>query len=127
MRASFVAVAMLATIAGCSGAGEEDASTSIDALTSEGTPDTSLTTMYLKPASTAFERGRPGAIRYIIIHDIEGSAGSAVNTFRAPGAKTSAHYVIDKNGSIIQMVHEADIANHAGHAAFNGYAIGIEH
>jgi hypothetical protein len=86
-----------------------------------------LATKFLKPATSAFERGRPGAIRYIIIHDIEGPASSAVSTFRAPGATTSAHYIVDSAGGIVQMVHEADLANHAGHAAFNGYAIGIEH
>jgi N-acetyl-anhydromuramyl-L-alanine amidase AmpD len=128
MRCSnVIPITMLMTIAACSGASEDDASTSLDALTSEGTPDTTLTRMFLKPASTAFERGRPGAIRYVVIHDIEGSASSAVNTFRTHGAQTSAHYIVDSAGSIVQMVHEGDLANHAGHAAFNGYAVGIEH
>jgi N-acetyl-anhydromuramyl-L-alanine amidase AmpD len=129
MRCSnLVPVAMLVTLAACSGAGtEEDTETSLDALTSEGTPDTTLTRMFLQPAKTSFERGRPGPVRYLVIHDIEGSASSAVNTFRARGALASAHYIVDKAGAIIQMVHEGDIANHAGHAAFNAYAIGIEH
>lgn len=118
---------MLATVAACSGAVEDDASTSLDALSTEGTPDTTLTRTFLKPAPTSFERGRPGAIRYIVIHDIEGPASSAVSTFRAHGAQTSAHYVVDSGGAIVQMVHESDIANHAGHALYNAYAVGIEH
>jgi N-acetyl-anhydromuramyl-L-alanine amidase AmpD len=132
MRSSnLVHVAMLAMLAACSGACsgavEEDPGASVDALSTEGTPDTTLTRMFLKPATTSFERGRPGAIRYIVIHDIEGSASSAINTFRNHGAQTSAHYVVDSGGAIVQMVHEHDIANHAGHALFNAYAIGIEH
>jgi len=125
--ANLVHVAMLATVAACSGAVEEDPSTSLDALTSEGTPDTTLTRMFLKPAARAFERGRPGAIRYIVIHDIEGPASSAISTFREHGAQTSAHYVVDSGGAVVQMVHESDIANHAGHALYNAYAVGIEH
>ena len=126
-NANLVHVAMLATLAACSGAVADDPSTSEDALTSEGTPDTTLTRMFLKPAPTSFERGRPGAIRYIVIHDIEGSASSGINTFRDHGAQTSAHYIVDGAGSIVQMVHEQDVANHAGHSLFNGYGIGIEH
>jgi len=127
-NANLVHVAMLATLAACSGAVEsEDPSTSLDALTSEGTPDTTLTKTFLKPAPTSFERGRPGAIRYIVIHDIEGPASSAVSTFREHGAQTSAHYIVDSGGAVVQMVHESDIANHAGHALFNAYAVGIEH
>lgn len=128
-NATLVHVAMLATVAACSGAGdsEDDPSASIDALTSEGTPDTTLVRTFLKPAPTSFEHGRPGAIRYIVIHDIEGPASSAVSTFREHGAQTSAHYIVDSGGAIVQMVHESDIANHAGHALYNAYAVGIEH
>jgi N-acetyl-anhydromuramyl-L-alanine amidase AmpD len=125
--ANLVHVATLAMLAACSGAVEDDPGSSIDALSTEGTPDTTLTRMFLKPAPTSFERGRPGAIRYIVIHDIEGSASSAINTFRNHGALTSAHYIVDSAGAAVQMVHEHDIANHAGHALYNAYAIGIEH
>ena len=123
----FAGVVAVVAFAGCSPANVDDASTSSDALTSEGTTDTALTTMFLKPSSSAFQSGRPGVVRYIVIHDIEGSASSAINTFRGHGAQTSAHYVVDSAGGIVQMVRESDVANHAGHAAFNGYAVGIEH
>ncbi len=130
--ANLLHVALLATLAACSGSGGDDGdaidpNTSLDALTSEGTPDTTLTHVFLKPAPTAFEHGRPGAIRFIVIHDIEGSASAGINTFRDHGAKTSAHYIVDSAGVIVQMVHEHDVANHAGHALYNGYGIGIEH
>jgi len=125
--ASLVHVAMLATLAACAADGADDPSTSEDALSTEGTPDTALTRMFLKPAPTSFERGRPGAIRYIVIHDIEGPASAGISTFREHDAKTSAHYIVDDAGAIVQMVHEHDVANHAGHALYNGYGIGIEH
>jgi N-acetyl-anhydromuramyl-L-alanine amidase AmpD len=124
---NLLALATLVAVIGCSAGNVDDASTSTEALTSEGTTDTALTTMFLKPSSTAFQSGRPGVVRYIVIHDIEGSGSSAINTFRTHGAQTSAHYVVDSAGGVVQMVHEADVANHAGHAAFNGYAVGIEH
>src|SRR5262249_46017279 len=54
-----------------------------------------------------------------------GKAG--VETFRASDAKVSAHYVVDKLGVAVQMVHESDTAYHTGSHFYNGAAIGIEH
>jgi N-acetyl-anhydromuramyl-L-alanine amidase AmpD len=39
--------------------------------------------------------------------------------------RLSAHYVIDRNGDIYQMVNDADCANHCMGA--NAGSIGIEH
>lgn len=82
---------------------------------------------FVEAGPVAFQRGRPGLVRYVVIHDIEGSARSAVNTFRRAGGEASAHYVISATGEVIQMVKERDIANHAFHSVLNAYAIGIEH
>jgi hypothetical protein len=43
------------------------------------------------------------------------------------GRGTSAHYYVYRNGCIIQMVREANVAFHAGSPAFNRDSIGIEH
>ncbi|WP_066307353.1 N-acetylmuramoyl-L-alanine amidase [Bacillus sp. FJAT-29814] len=66
-------------------------------------------------------------IRYIVIHDIEGSAQSAINHFRNQSF-VSAHYIIDSaNGKVTQMVRPNDIPWHAGNWYFNMHSIGIEH
>jgi len=63
----------------------------------------------------------------IIIHDIEGSYGSAIQVFQRPGFEASAHYVVSYGGDVTQMVREHDIAWHAGNWDYNTRAIGIEH
>ncbi|MGB9806721.1 MAG: N-acetylmuramoyl-L-alanine amidase [Thermoproteota archaeon] len=66
-------------------------------------------------------------IRWIVIHDIEGSAEAAVSWFQNERAKASAHYIVDYNGKVYQMVREKDIAWHAGNWKYNVHSVGIEH
>jgi N-acetylmuramoyl-L-alanine amidase len=62
----------------------------------------------------------------IVLHCTEGSLASALAEFqRSDSRKVSAHYVIDRNGDIYQMVNDADCANHCMGA--NTGSIGIEH
>lgn len=86
-----------------------------------------------KPATTwlacnpnYYGRGRGGErIRYVVIHTIEGSARSGMNTFRYGERRVSAHYIVDFNGAITQMVKDQDTGWHAGR--YNRQSIGIEH
>jgi hypothetical protein len=66
-------------------------------------------------------------IKTIILHCTEGpTAKSAINEFLNPGGRrVSAHYVVDRNGDIYQMVADSEIANHCKGA--NQDSIGIEH
>ncbi len=67
-------------------------------------------------------------IDQVVIHDIEGSATSAVNWFQNPQARASSHYVISgETGQVWQMVREHDIAYHAGNSDTNARSVGIEH
>jgi hypothetical protein len=66
-------------------------------------------------------------IRYIVIHDTEGSCAATVNWFQNSAAQASAHYIVCRDGRVIQMVHERDIAYHAGNWPINEESIGIEH
>lgn len=77
-----------------------------------------------------------GDIDTIIIHTTQSStAQSTINWFqnncqhgqeRNPSCKgVSAHYLIDQNGKVYQMVKEKDYAQHAGR--MNTRSIGIEH
>lgn len=66
-------------------------------------------------------------IKYVVIHDIEGSAAGAISWFQNPNAHASAHYVIGYDGAITQMVQDKDIAWHAGNWTYNSKSLGIEH
>jgi N-acetyl-anhydromuramyl-L-alanine amidase AmpD len=67
-------------------------------------------------------------IRYIVIHDIEGTMAGAISVFKKSSSQTSAHYIVRaRDGHIVKMVYEHDNAWHAGHGWFNRHSIGIEH
>lgn len=70
---------------------------------------------------------RNGAvINMIVMHCTEASLNSTLATFQnAGGRQVSAHYVIDRNGDIYQMVADQERANHCRGA--NSNSIGIEH
>jgi murein DD-endopeptidase MepM/ murein hydrolase activator NlpD len=73
------------------------------------------------------QSSRAGAdIDTIVVHyTTAGTVQSTINHFLNPASQVSAHYVIDKNGDIYQMVKDADKAFHARQA--NRTSIGIEH
>jgi len=67
-------------------------------------------------------------INTIVIHATDG--GSLVgNVWWLSGGHShaSAHYVVARDGSIVQLVHLSDIAWHAGNWRVNCHSIGIEH
>ncbi|HWH42704.1 MAG TPA: papain-like cysteine protease family protein [Usitatibacter sp.] len=78
-------------------------------------------------ASPAFTAGRSGqAVDRIVIHITDApTTSSTVNTFTAPAAQASAHYLVGQDGEVVQFVAEANTAWHA-HGA-NSRGIGIEH
>jgi hypothetical protein len=65
-------------------------------------------------------------IRYIVIHSTEGSAASAIRSFRT-GDQGAAHYVIAADGSVTQMVPTQDTGIHADNKTVNMHSIGVEH
>ncbi len=88
------------------------------------------------PEAAAFiqarNRRRSGnrQIRYIVIHITGGPAmdeRSAINQFLS--GPSSAHYIVNRAGEIIQMVRESEIANHINNinSRQNLESIGIEH
>jgi len=73
------------------------------------------------------------ALKYIVLHYTGmKDAASALARMCDPAAKVSAHYMIDENGSIIQLVDEKNRAWHAGKSFWcgitdtNSASIGIE-
>ena len=51
----------------------------------------------------------------------------SVRWLQNPRAHASSHYVVARNGRIIQLVHLSDIAWHAGNWRTNEQSVGIEH
>jgi len=70
---------------------------------------------------------RNGArIDKIVLHCTEASLAGTIEEFQKSGGRqVSAHYVIDRNGDIYQMVSDTDRANHC--MGTNESSIGIEH
>ncbi|MBU6428839.1 MAG: N-acetylmuramoyl-L-alanine amidase, partial [Cyanobacteria bacterium REEB65] len=87
--------------------------------------------------SPNFDLRPPGTrIDTLIIHDTESpgisKAATIAKFFADPRSGVAAHYIIGKAGEIVQCVHEADAADHAGLSIFRGrehvnnFSIGIE-
>jgi len=100
-------------------------SSPVAALTSDYSPAAWV------PASssnyTVANRAHDYPIDMIVIHDIEGSYGSAIQMFQDPSRHASAHYIVSYKGQVTQMVLEKNVAWHAGNWDYNTRAIGIEH
>ena len=77
--------------------------------------------------SPAYNNGRNGqAIDRIVIHITSAGQTPYIGSwFTREEANSSAHYMVDQNGAIIQFVREQDTAWHARGA--NRRSIGIEH
>ena len=87
---------------------------------------------YVKPLIREFIRSpyhssRNGAtIRKIVLHYTTASnAQSTISWFQHNPNSVSAHYIVDKNGDIYQMVRDSERAHHCKGA--NADTIGIEH
>ncbi|MDB5095959.1 MAG: N-acetylmuramoyl-L-alanine amidase, family 2 [Cyanobacteria bacterium RYN_339] len=79
------------------------------------------------------ERG-DAPISCIVLHHtaVAATAQSTANFFADPKSKVSAHFVVDRDGSVIRCVADDKRAWHAGKSAFNGvndvntFSLGIE-
>lgn len=68
------------------------------------------------------------AVKYIVIHDTEGSYDSAISHFQDPTSYVSGNYIIrSSDGAITEMVRPTDVSWGAGDWYVNMHAINIEH
>lgn len=80
---------------------------------------------------TSHKSSRNGTdIDHIVIHyttsrNIEGTIRWFKNA--PPGERASAHYIVGRDGALVQMVDDSDAAWHAGVSTMNKRSIGIEH
>lgn len=72
-------------------------------------------------------------LKWIIVHyDAASNSASAINWMTNPSSKVSAHFHIDRDGRVVQLVDLNRRAYHAGKSSWNGYidlnwyTIGIE-
>jgi hypothetical protein len=63
----------------------------------------------------------------IVIHDTEGRFIGSLRTLRNPRVDGSAHFVVSRDGQIVQLVPISDVAWHSGNGWWNLHSIGIEH
>ena len=57
----------------------------------------------------------------LVLHRTGGTdIRSALNTFLNSGTKVSPQYLIDVDGFVLKLAHEADVCNHAGRAFWDG-------
>ena len=70
----------------------------------------------------AFDRRNEMRPEAIILHDTAGQLTkfSSVNWFKSEECPTSAHFVIERDGTIVQMVPLNRRAYHAGASSLNG-------
>jgi N-acetyl-anhydromuramyl-L-alanine amidase AmpD len=66
-------------------------------------------------------------IERVVIHITDGreNINGPISWFQNPAARVSAHYIVGRDGEVVQMVRHDDVAWHASSA--NGNSIGIEH
>jgi N-acetylmuramoyl-L-alanine amidase len=46
----------------------------------------------------------------LVLHNTDGTLASAIARFKNPAEDVSAHYLVDRNGSIVQMVDDTQTA-----------------
>lgn len=55
--------------------------------------------------------GRAGTVRGVVLHITDGdTAAGAISWFKNPASEVSAHYVVDRDGTIYRVVRETDTA-----------------
>ncbi len=75
---------------------------------------------------------KSGYLDTVIVHYTAGPFGASLRTLKNPRARASAHVIVDRDGTITQLVPFDTIAWHAGRSSykgrsgFNKYSIGIE-
>lgn len=71
--------------------------------------------------------GSARTIDQVVVHVTEGSFWGSVRWLRNPHSGGSSHFVVSRQGQVVQMVSTSDVAWHAGNRWTNRRSIGIEH
>lgn len=120
MLLTLAALTISLTLAGPLGGGAH-------AAMDPGLPAAAAATRWIPAPTTNYTAGRGGErVRFIVIHQTDGTYEGSIAWFRSVASRASAHYVVRaRDGEITQMVRETDTAWHVRGA--NRTSIGIEH
>jgi N-acetyl-anhydromuramyl-L-alanine amidase AmpD len=66
-------------------------------------------------------------INDVVIHDTEGRFIGSIRALQNPRIDGSAHFVVSRQGQVVQLVPVTDVAWHSGNGWWNLHSIGIEH
>lgn len=98
-----------------------------------GTPLDEYGAVAIYQSPNSGERPLGALVNAVVLHATATDTGQeAVNTFLDPASKRSSHFIIDRNGAIIEMVAPRRQAWHAGVSAMDGvpnlndYSVGVE-
>jgi len=67
------------------------------------------------------------SVDQVVIHVAEGSFWGSIRWLRNPRSHGSSHFVVSREGEVVQLVDLKDVAWHAGNKWTNRRSIGIEH
>lgn len=81
---------------------------------------------YMTPGRQA-GRNWPSTVDTVVMHHTDGTKESVIQTFTNSPRRVSAHFLVCRDGSVIQFVDLADVAWHAGEWTMNVRSVGIEH
>ncbi|WP_448318117.1 N-acetylmuramoyl-L-alanine amidase [Streptomyces sp. CO7] len=66
-------------------------------------------------------------VELVVVHITQCEYRTAVMVFKDPAHQAAAHYIVDRDGHVTQMIRELDVAYHAGNRDYNERSVGIEH
>ncbi len=69
---------------------------------------------------------RTRKIEKVVIHKADGDQAKVLKVAQDPKSATSWHYFVDADGSVVQMVDDANVAPHAGNAEMDERSVGLQ-
>lgn len=75
--------------------------------------------------SPNYDRGRPGPVKWIVVHTTEGDFASSVSWLTNPASGVSAHFVVGGE-QVAQLVDLGDVSWAAGNYPVNQAAVNVE-
>lgn len=119
--------------AGCTTDNNVDYPAAVDCVLDPNIFDCTLAQTTYPPCSyeERTDAGYPLPVDYVVIHDTEGSLQDALNAFQNTDPQTaagaSANYIVDSDGTVYQVVRDADFTYNCGNYWYNQHSIGVEH
>lgn len=86
-------------------------------------PDSAGARWVASPNFNPRRLGREGTADVVVLHSTcttTNDTDETVTLFQSPASQVSSHYVVGKDGQVVQMVAEADRAWHAGDCRWQG-------